>query len=75
MLTMLIVFVGGIVIDQYPRWAGVPNCDQSVPWGPGSKEEAAREPFVLAGSFFAPTLSKWESRGVGAPSNLVDAQG
>jgi hypothetical protein len=26
-LTMISLFVGGIVVDQYPCWIGVPNCD------------------------------------------------
>lgn len=26
-LTLILAFVGGVVIDQYPCWIGVPNCD------------------------------------------------
>jgi len=26
-LIFIVTFVGGIVVDQYPCWIGVPNCD------------------------------------------------
>jgi hypothetical protein len=26
-LFFIIMFVGGIIVDQYPCWIGVPNCD------------------------------------------------
>jgi hypothetical protein len=26
-LIFIVMFVGGIIIDQYPCWTGVPNCD------------------------------------------------
>lgn len=26
-LTIIIIIVGGIILDQYPCWIGVPNCD------------------------------------------------
>jgi hypothetical protein len=25
--TFVAVFLGGIIVDQYPCWVGVPNCD------------------------------------------------
>lgn len=26
-LAFVVLFVGGIIVDQYPCWIGVPNCD------------------------------------------------
>ncbi len=26
-LFFIIMFAGGIIVDQYPCWIGVPNCD------------------------------------------------
>jgi hypothetical protein len=26
-LLLILLFVGGIIVDQYPCWTGVPNCD------------------------------------------------